>query len=230
MGADGEQLPSLGSSATVSAVMVGAIRPAGEAEKELGHDAGPITIDEAIGQSITLLFCPHRIGAFVLAFALFRLFDIWKPPLADKAQELPGGLGIVADDVVAGIVALIVLQVTAMATADQLAAAAGLLMPKDSGVPAVWIEGAAPQGDGSAQALLRDLRARQGGRMSSAAEKDGDSPDLEALFDRKVASVNTSKETTVIATQMAIKRARSVFSMASPFCVDGVIPLNIAQK
>jgi phosphatidylglycerophosphatase A len=87
-----------------------AVWAAGEAEKELGHDAGPITIDEAIGQSITLLFCPHRIGAFIAAFALFRLFDIWKPPIADRAQQLPGGLGIVADDVVAGIVALIVLQ------------------------------------------------------------------------------------------------------------------------
>ncbi len=47
------------------------------------------------------------------------------------------------------------LQVTAMATADQLAAAAGLLMVKDAGVPAVWIEGFAVQGDGDARALLR---------------------------------------------------------------------------
>jgi coenzyme F420-0:L-glutamate ligase/coenzyme F420-1:gamma-L-glutamate ligase len=47
------------------------------------------------------------------------------------------------------------LQVTAMATADQLAAAAGLLMLKDAGVPAVWIDGLAPRGDGDARALLR---------------------------------------------------------------------------
>lgn len=91
---------------------------AGEAEKELGHDAGPITVDEAIGQSITLLFCPHRVGAFVLAFALFRLFDIWKPPLADRAQSLPGGWGIVADDAVAGVVALAVLQAMLWAQAQ----------------------------------------------------------------------------------------------------------------
>ena len=95
-----------------------AVWAAGEAEKELGHDAGPITIDEAIGQSIALLFCPHRIGAFVLAFALFRLFDIWKPPLADKAQELPGGLGIVADDIVAGVFALATLQAILWAQAQ----------------------------------------------------------------------------------------------------------------
>ncbi len=48
------------------------------------------------------------------------------------------------------------LEVTANATADQLAAAAGLLMRKDQGLPAVWIDGFAPQGDGSARELLRD--------------------------------------------------------------------------
>ena len=49
-----------------------------------------------------------------------------------------------------------ILQVTAMATADQLAAAAGLLMTKDSGVPAVWVDGIAPEGSGGVSATLRD--------------------------------------------------------------------------
>jgi len=49
-----------------------------------------------------------------------------------------------------------ILQVTAMATADQLAATAGLLMTKDSGVPAVWIEGVAPRGEGALRSMLRD--------------------------------------------------------------------------
>ena len=48
------------------------------------------------------------------------------------------------------------LEVTATATADQLAAAAGLLMPKDAGIPAVWIEGFPPAGDGSVRETLRD--------------------------------------------------------------------------
>jgi coenzyme F420-0:L-glutamate ligase/coenzyme F420-1:gamma-L-glutamate ligase len=48
------------------------------------------------------------------------------------------------------------LEVTTMAVVDQLAAAAGLLMAKDAGVPAVWIEGLAPVGDGSVRDLLRD--------------------------------------------------------------------------
>jgi len=48
------------------------------------------------------------------------------------------------------------LQVTSMATADQLAAAAGLLMAKSAGVPAVWIDGVPLRGDGSVRSLLRD--------------------------------------------------------------------------
>ena len=48
-----------------------------------------------------------------------------------------------------------VLQVTATATVDQLAAAAGLLMRKDAGIPAVWIEGVTPEGDGRVADLLR---------------------------------------------------------------------------
>jgi phosphatidylglycerophosphatase A len=82
-----------------------AIWAAGEAEKDLGHDAGPIVIDEAVGQSIALFFVPHRWIAFAAAFVLFRIFDIWKPLGAREAQALPGGVGVVVDDVIAGITA-----------------------------------------------------------------------------------------------------------------------------
>ncbi|MFN8587931.1 MAG: phosphatidylglycerophosphatase A [Candidatus Eisenbacteria bacterium] len=84
-----------------------AIWAAGEAEHELGHDANAISIDEAVGQSITLLFVPHTIAAFVAAFFLFRLFDIWKPLGAREAQALPGGLGVVADDAIAGVISCV---------------------------------------------------------------------------------------------------------------------------
>jgi phosphatidylglycerophosphatase A len=87
-----------------------AVWAAGAAERDLGHDAGPIVIDEVIGQSLALLFAPHRIGAFVAAFFLFRLFDIWKPLGAYQAQALPGGWGVVADDVIAGVTTLLALQ------------------------------------------------------------------------------------------------------------------------
>ena len=87
-----------------------AVWAAGEAAKDLGHDAGPIVIDELVGQSLALLFAPHRIGVFVAAFFLFRLIDIWKPLGAREAQALPGGWGVVADDVIAGLTTLLVLQ------------------------------------------------------------------------------------------------------------------------
>jgi phosphatidylglycerophosphatase A len=87
-----------------------AVWAAGEAEKDLGHDAGPIVIDEVIGQTLTLLFAPHRLLVFVAAFLLFRLFDIWKPLGAYQAQSLPGGFGVVADDAIAGVTAMLALQ------------------------------------------------------------------------------------------------------------------------
>lgn len=103
-------LPLAGALALLAVGTLIAVWAAGEAEKELGHDAGPIVIDEVIGQSIALLFAPHRIGAFVAAFFLFRLFDIWKPLGAYQAQALPGGWGVVADDAIAGTTTLAVLQ------------------------------------------------------------------------------------------------------------------------
>ena len=78
----------------------------GEAEKTLGHDAKPIVVDEVIGQSLALAVRAARtIAAYVAAFLLFRLFDIWKPLGAREAQRLPGGFGVVADDVIAGLTA-----------------------------------------------------------------------------------------------------------------------------
>ena len=80
------------------------------AERSLGHDASPIVIDEVLGQMITLWFVPRTWPWILAGFLLFRLFDIWKPLWANDAQRLPGGFGIVADDVLAGIYGAVVLQ------------------------------------------------------------------------------------------------------------------------
>ena len=87
-----------------------AVWAAGEAEKDLGHDAGPIVIDEAIGMTLALLFAPHRLTVFVAAFFLFRFLDIWKPLGAREAQALPGGWGVVADDIIAGVTSMLALH------------------------------------------------------------------------------------------------------------------------
>jgi phosphatidylglycerophosphatase A len=76
-----------------------------EAEKSLGHDAKPIVIDEVVGQSLALLLVPHSMLAFFAAFVLFRVFDVLKPLGAREIQRLPGGWGVVADDVIAGLTA-----------------------------------------------------------------------------------------------------------------------------
>jgi phosphatidylglycerophosphatase A len=77
----------------------------GAAEKQLGHDAKPIIADEAVGQSLALVLVPRDPVAFFASFVLFRIFDVWKPLGAREAQRLPGGLGIVVDDVIAGFTA-----------------------------------------------------------------------------------------------------------------------------
>ncbi len=73
------------------------------------HDPGSIVVDEIAGQMIACTPCvllgAERPGLWVISFLLFRLFDVWKPGPIRKLQGLPGGLGIMADDVAAGIVA-----------------------------------------------------------------------------------------------------------------------------
>jgi len=71
-----------------------------------GHDPGFVVIDEVIGQWIALLFCPVDWRHGLIALVLFRLFDITKPFPVRRLERLPGGWGIVFDDVAAGLYAL----------------------------------------------------------------------------------------------------------------------------
>jgi phosphatidylglycerophosphatase A len=73
---------------------------------EIGvNDPGDCVIDEFAGQWLACAFAPLTPAGFLLAFLLFRLFDVAKPWPVSKAETLRGGLGIVADDVVAGLLA-----------------------------------------------------------------------------------------------------------------------------
>ena len=75
-------------------------------------DPSEAVVDEVIGQLVTLSFVPFGLPwPFILAgFLLFRLFDIWKPFPIDALQSLPGGIGVCADDVLAGVYAGILLS------------------------------------------------------------------------------------------------------------------------
>lgn len=81
-------------------------------ERQKGsHDAQEIVIDEVLGLLITMTWLPMTWQSFVFGFFLFRLLDIWKPfPISYLDQKIQGGLGVVIDDVVAGLVANIILQ------------------------------------------------------------------------------------------------------------------------
>ncbi len=85
---------------------------AGSAEKILDTpDAGPIVIDEIVGMFITLTLAPDHPLAWFLGFLIFRLFDITKPfPASWFDRRINGGIGIMMDDVVAGIYAFASLQ------------------------------------------------------------------------------------------------------------------------
>lgn len=75
-------------------------------------DPGAVVVDEVIGQVLTFVFLPINVGvwALVAGFLAFRMFDIWKPYPIRRLESLEGGLGIMADDVLAGIYAATLLS------------------------------------------------------------------------------------------------------------------------
>lgn len=93
----------------LSAIFLGviAIKQIDAFEKEGGlHDASWIVIDELVGLWIALSFVPFSIVGIVCSFVFFRIFDIWKPSLVGYFDsKVKGGLGVVGDDVLAGILA-----------------------------------------------------------------------------------------------------------------------------
>lgn len=68
-------------------------------------DPGPVVWDEIIGYFVTMLFLPYSWKLAAVGFVLFRIMDIVKPFPAAQLQSLPGGLGILIDDIVAGLYA-----------------------------------------------------------------------------------------------------------------------------
>jgi phosphatidylglycerophosphatase A len=91
-------------------ITLAGIWAASRTEKLSGRkDPGKVVIDEVAGQFIALMPVPFMLGttwwSAILAFVLFRFFDIVKPYPARKLESLEGGLGILADDIVAGVYA-----------------------------------------------------------------------------------------------------------------------------
>lgn len=81
------------------------------AEEHLGQsDHAAIVWDEIVGFLITMFLAPDGWRWIVIGFVLFRIFDIWKPFPIRRLDNLHGGFGVMADDVLAGVYACVVMQ------------------------------------------------------------------------------------------------------------------------
>ena len=107
----------LGAGPVVQLVLVAvaaaiAIRAADIAAPEFRlKDPGQIVVDEIAGFLVTVALLPAGWRTLAAGFLLFRVFDVLKPPPCRRAEMLPGGLGVVADDLMAGLYANISLRI-----------------------------------------------------------------------------------------------------------------------
>ena len=86
------------------------VKASGEMEKEWGKDPSRVVIDEVCGILVTLVSRSARFRDIALGTLLFRFFDITKPPpIGTIDKKIPGGLGIMADDLAAGLVSACIL-------------------------------------------------------------------------------------------------------------------------
>ena len=107
------RLGVIGGSLGVAVVIVVAVWSAGVAETLFRQkDSGLIVIDEIAGFLVTMLFVPWRLETVIGGFLVFRCMDISKPfPIRVLENRLPGGWGVVGDDILAGIYANVGLRI-----------------------------------------------------------------------------------------------------------------------
>lgn len=103
-------LPAAATAALVLALLAVGIWACGRLERSYGHDPAAAVLDEVCGMAITLAWVPISAATLVAGFVLFRLFDILKVPPGRAVERLPGGWGIMLDDVVAGVYAALALR------------------------------------------------------------------------------------------------------------------------
>jgi len=88
----------------IALILIVGLWSATEAEHHFGGiDPGPVVIDEVIGMLITLALHPVNVVGAIIGFFIFRVLDVVKPWPARRLELLPGGFGVVLDDVMAGV-------------------------------------------------------------------------------------------------------------------------------
>ena len=103
--------PFLNNFYLISALSIGGIAAANYEEKQTGiKDDSKIVIDEMAGQLLTFYTLKTTVPVLIGGFILFRVFDIAKPWLIDKVQDLPSGWGVMLDDLLAGALSLFILK------------------------------------------------------------------------------------------------------------------------
>ena len=108
--------------AVCAAIVAAGAWSAKRTEEALGvEDPGPVVIDEVVGMFVSLLFLPVTWPVIAAAFLAFRVFDIVKPWPAGRLEHVPGGWGVMADDVMAGVYANLTIQVLVWARPGLLA-------------------------------------------------------------------------------------------------------------
>ena len=106
------QWPALAQVGLVLAISVAGVFASGVTASALGRkDPGAVVIDEVAGQLLTLLLTGVTLGGALIGFVLFRVLDIVKPWPAGRFEALPGGVGIMADDLMAGVYGNLILIV-----------------------------------------------------------------------------------------------------------------------
>jgi phosphatidylglycerophosphatase A len=91
-------------------VTLAGIVAADRVERSAGQkDPGVIVVDEVAGMTLSVLWLPLTPAVLAAAFVLFRVFDVLKPFPADRSQALSGGIGVMADDLIAGLYVLLIL-------------------------------------------------------------------------------------------------------------------------
>lgn len=90
---------------------VAGVWAAGRAEDVFkAKDPGRVVVDEIAGQMVALLFLPMTMQVLIVAFFVFRVLDVFKPWPARRLEDLPGGWGIMADDLMVGVYANLILH------------------------------------------------------------------------------------------------------------------------
>jgi phosphatidylglycerophosphatase A len=96
----------------VCLIAVAGVFASGEASRRAGsEDPRFVVVDEIAGQLLTYLFVPINAVNLITGFAAFRVFDIWKPFPIRRLERLKGGVGIMADDLMAGVYGNLALQI-----------------------------------------------------------------------------------------------------------------------